>query len=165
MSTADSCSIKRICDECNLKVATAESVSVGRMQSDLASISGASTFFEGGVTAYSIDQKVRLLNVDRESAAQVDCVSARVAAEMAAGAVELFKVDLGVSTTGYAEPPDASTPAYAFYAVWDKSAAGKNPVRAGRVAVDDVDRVDAQSQVASFALRELARYLEQTRQS
>jgi len=63
-------------------VATGESVTVGYLQALIASVSGASNFFLGGITAYNIDQKVELLGVDRMQAKQVDCVSPQVAAQM-----------------------------------------------------------------------------------
>jgi nicotinamide-nucleotide amidase len=83
--------IKRICDAHGLLLATAESVAAGRLQSMIAAVSGASTFFQGGITAYNIDQKVRLLGVERAHAELVNCDSERVAAEMAEAATRLFQ--------------------------------------------------------------------------
>ena len=102
--------IKQICVHNELRVATAESLTAGHVQSLIASVSGASDFFCGGITAYNIDQKVKHLGVDRIHAAGVDCVSPQVAAEMALGATEMFDAHIGVSTTGYAEPPGRVAP-------------------------------------------------------
>ena len=71
-------------------------------------VSGSSTFFVGGVTAYDLERKVQILGIDRAHAEPVDCVSPRVAAEMAKGAARLFDADIAVATTGYAEPPDGA---------------------------------------------------------
>jgi len=88
-------------------IATAESLTAGNIQAALGSVSGASHSFVGGVCAYNIDQKVALLGVDREHAAAFNCVAPRVALEMAEGCLRLFKADIAVATTGYAEPdPD-----------------------------------------------------------
>jgi nicotinamide-nucleotide amidase len=68
------------------------------------------SFFLGGITAYNIEQKVRLLGIDRAHAELVDCVSPRVPEEMAEGVSNMFQADIGLATTGYAEPPDTSDP-------------------------------------------------------
>jgi nicotinamide-nucleotide amidase len=87
-----------------LTLAVAESLTAGQLQARIAAVSGASGYFLGGVTAYSLEQKVKLLGVNRAHARTVDCVSQRVAVEMAAGAARLFGADVAVATTGYAEP-------------------------------------------------------------
>ena len=87
-----------------LTLAVAESLTCGHVQARVGAISGASEFFLGGITAYTLDQKVAHLGVNRAAAKRVDCVSAAVAREMARGACQLFGSDLGLATTGYAEP-------------------------------------------------------------
>ena len=86
-----------------VKVAAAESLTVGRVQTELGRWSGASGYFAGGVTAYELAAKVRLLGVDEAHAEAVNAVSAQVAEEMARGAARLFGAEIGVATTGYAE--------------------------------------------------------------
>ena len=71
--------------EPKLTLAVAESLTAGNVQAQIAGVSGASGYFLGGVTAYSIEEKVRLLGVNRAGAKKVNCVSARVAEEMARG--------------------------------------------------------------------------------
>ncbi|MBC8009992.1 MAG: CinA family protein, partial [Burkholderiales bacterium] len=90
-----------------VKVAVAESLTVGRVQAELGRVSGASGYFAGGVTCYATEAKVRLLGVDAAHAAEVNAVSARVAEEMARGAAKLFGCEIAVATTGYAEPDAA----------------------------------------------------------
>lgn len=85
------------------KVAVAESLTGGQLQAACTMFAGASHFFAGGVTAYSIDQKVHLLQVDRKVAEASNCVSATVASQMAMGVLKLFNVDLAIATTGYAD--------------------------------------------------------------
>jgi len=78
-------------------VATAESVTAGRVAERLACAEGAVEFLRGGLVAYQEDTKRAMLEVRAPAV-----VSARAAAEMADGAVKLFGVDVAVSTTGLA---------------------------------------------------------------
>src|ERR1044071_5239810 len=87
-----------------LTLAVAESLTCGQVQASVGRISGASTFFLGGITTYTLDGKVRHLGVRRAAARRVNSVSAAVAEEMARGVCRLFGSDLGLATTGYAEP-------------------------------------------------------------
>ena len=155
----DSRLIKQICDREQLLLAVAESVSVGHLQSLLAATPGASTFFRGGATTYSIHEKTRLLKVDPGHAASVNCVSQRVTAEMARGVTELFKVQIGVATTGYAESITGSDAAvlqpYAYYAIWDCEDRSSGMIQGG-----ERDRVACQAFYAETALHHLLLYLE-----
>jgi nicotinamide-nucleotide amidase len=153
--------LKQICDERRLLVATAESVTAGHLQSMIAAVSGASTFFRGGITAYSIDQKVEVLGVERAHAERVHCISLQVAAQMALGATRLFEADIGLATTGYAEPPDFpnSSVAHAFYAIWDRRESRGDPVRSGKLISSSADRVVNQRFYARLVLEELVAYL------
>jgi nicotinamide-nucleotide amidase len=152
--------LKQICDDARILVATAESVTVGHLQSMIAAVPGASTFFLGGITAYSIDQKVGILGVQRDLAEPVDCVSSQVAEQMAWGASSVFRADIGLATTGYAEPPDfqKSLIPHAFFAIWDKRES-LNPVRAGKLVGRSADRVTNQRFYAEQVLRDLVVYL------
>lgn len=90
--------------EQHLTLAVAESVTVGRLASLCALHSGASAYFRGGVVAYSLEEKVKLLGVDAVTAKACNCVSSETALQMAEGVVALFGTDIGIATTGYAEP-------------------------------------------------------------
>jgi nicotinamide-nucleotide amidase len=113
----------------------AESLTAVQVQARVAAVSGASNFFLGSVTAYSLEQKVKLLGVKRAAAKKVNCVSAAVAEAMACGVCGLFGADVGVATTGYAEPSaaDGVTEPFAWWAVARRGARGKFSVRHGRV--------------------------------
>ena len=136
------------------KLAVAESMTGGRVQARLTEIAGASEFFLGGVTAYALEQKVRLLGVDRDHAAAVNCVSARVAGEMAGGACRLFDADLAVATTGYAEPAPALGVAvpFAWVAVARRSGGVTRVMHTERVECPGATRVEAQLRVADAAV-------------
>lgn len=136
-----------------LKVAVAESLTVGRVQTELGRFGGSSACFAGGATCYAIDAKARLLAVDRAHAEEVNAVSERVAVEMARGAAALFGTQLGVSTTGYAEPDPARGAPAPF--AWVAVARGAD-VAARRVDGAGLDRVAMQARATTAALRLLA---------
>lgn len=155
--------IKDIFDERKLTLSVAESASGGHMAAIVTSQRGSSTFFRGGVVAYTIDVKGDLLEVDREHAASVNCVSERVAREMASGARRLFNTSVGVSITGYAEPSPANGVETPF--VWVGFDV-KGKVWAERVELEPspwldeaTARTEAQENFASSALEGLVAYL------
>ena len=136
------------------RLAVAESMTGGRLQARITEISGASSFFLGGVTAYALVQKVALLGVDAAHAAAVNCVSERVAGEMACGACRLFGADLALATTGYAEPSPADGVAEPFAWVALAAASGDQPrvLRTLRVDCAGAARTEAQAKAAAAAL-------------
>ncbi|MBL9214808.1 MAG: CinA family protein [Opitutaceae bacterium] len=148
-----------------LTVAVAESLTCGRVQAQIGAVSGASDYFLGGITAYTLEQKVVHLGVDRAHARSVSCVSQRVAVEMSQGACALFGSDLGVATTGYAEPhaADGIRVPTAWWAMCHRRRGGWAMVISGLMEMPGMNRVQAQEAVAGEALRNLARYLRELR--
>lgn len=92
----------------NETVSMAESVTAGFLQFSFSQIKNASNFFKGGMTAYTIEEKVKFLHVDKEEAVQCDCVSQNIAETMALNVAELFDTDWGIAVTGYATPVEES---------------------------------------------------------
>ena len=84
-------------------VAAAESCTAGRVAAALASAEGAADFFRGGLVAYQVPVKQRLLGVS-----STKVLNLRTAEEMARGAAGLLHASVAVSTTGVAggEPID-----------------------------------------------------------
>jgi nicotinamide-nucleotide amidase len=144
-----------------LTLAAAESLTAGQVQARIASVSGSSAYFLGGITAYTLEQKVRHLGVNRETAGPVDCVSAQVAEEMAAGAIRLFGSDLAAATTGYAEPNAARevVAPFAWWALAWKQADGPLRLRSGRVDCPGLARTAVQAAVADAVLAALVDWL------
>ena len=138
-------------------LAVAESLTCGRLQAAIGAISGASGFFLGGITAYTIEQKVRHLGVDRAHAESCDAVSPRVAAEMALGALRLFGSDVALATTGYAEPcPDRGVPhPLAYWAIAYSGAI----LREGRLERAGLGRIAMQEAVVAEVIAALAETL------
>lgn len=159
MSTSDLKSL--LLAKPRLTLAAAESLTCGHVQAAIGAVSGASEYFLGGVTAYSLDQKVALLGVNRRGAKRVNCVSAEVAQEMARGVCTLFGSDLGVATTGYAEPaPSAGVSApLAWWAIAHRRRGRFVAVRTGRVECPGEPRVEVQQIVAAAVIAELVAYL------
>jgi nicotinamide-nucleotide amidase len=144
-----------------LTLAVAESLTCGRLQARIGAISGASEFFLGGMTAYSLEQKVRHLGVERGAAAAVNSVSASVAEQMARGACTLFGSDLGIGTTGYAEAsaePRVAAP-FAWWGLARRLPDGRFDTLSGRVDCPGLSRVAVQERVAEAALGALVSWL------
>ena len=136
-----------------LKLAVAESITCGNLQARIGKISGASEFFLGGITAYSIDQKVQHLGVNRVLAEKVNCVSAEVAEQMAIGVCKLFGSDVGCATTGYAEasPANQVKEPYAFWAVALRLSDGTYKTEHGLINLSGKSRISAQVACAEAA--------------
>jgi nicotinamide-nucleotide amidase len=147
-----------------LTLAVAESMTGGRVQALVTAVSGASEYFAGGVTAYAREQKVALLGVDDAHAAAVNCVSERVAGEMAVGVCRLFKASVGVATTGYAEPaPAGGVPVPFVWLAVARSAGGELAVVARRrVEFPGATRAGAQDRAAAAAVELLVESLVST---
>ena len=139
------------------KLAVAESLTGGRLQARITEISGASEFFLGGVTAYELGQKVKLLSVDPLHAKEVNGVSARVVEEMAVGVCRLFGADLGIATTGYAEPAPADGVKVPF--AWIAIARSGGEVKSWRADFAGAARVEVQTRVVDAALDALVAML------
>ena len=148
-----------------LTLAVAESLTCGHVQAAIGAVSGASEYFLGGVTAYSLGQKVRLLGVNRAHARSVGCVSQRVAVEMAQGACALFGADLAVATTGYAEPSraDGIKSPMAWWALCHRKRGGRAVVISGQVEMPGATRGQAQERVTREVLGALVAYLREAR--
>ncbi|HYP15980.1 MAG TPA: nicotinamide-nucleotide amidohydrolase family protein [Opitutus sp.] len=140
-------------------LAVAESLTAGRLQARVGEVSGASGFFLGGITAYSLEQKVKHLGVARVAAERVNSVSAEVAEQMAGGVCRLFGADLGVATTGYAEPAPAEgvMQPFAWWAIARSrgGTGGAFSVRHGRLECPGASRIETQRLVAEAVLAEL----------
>ncbi|GAA4286003.1 CinA family protein [Georgenia daeguensis] len=80
-------------------VAVAESLTAGKIASHLGAAQDASTWFAGGVVAYTNETKYSVLNVDRGPVVTATC-----AGQMADGVAELLAADVAVAVTGVGGP-------------------------------------------------------------
>jgi len=93
-----------IAQQKGLCIATAESCTGGMLAEALTKIKGASQFFERGFVTYSNQSKIEMLGVSEDNLLIHGAVSAEVATEMAAGALNGSKADCVISITGIAGP-------------------------------------------------------------
>lgn len=150
--------IKELLSESKLTISVAESLTSGMIQSKMAKLSGSSLFFKGGITAYDIDQKVWHLGVDRKVAESCNCVSRLIASQMSEGVSRMFGSDIGVSTTGYAEPDilnKVGVP-HAFFSIYFNGLSVTKKVT-GTV---DMTRTKMRTHVASEALKQIPIFVE-----
>jgi nicotinamide-nucleotide amidase len=161
----DTVRLKVLMEAHGFTLAVAESLTSGRIQAAVGAASGASNYFLGGLTAYTIDQKVKHLHIDRQHAETVNAVSARVAEEMARGVAQLFESDYSVSTTGYAEPaPEVGVPEpFAHVAIWKRAGEGGDLVFAAVVRSPGLTRIEMQQYVAEFVLGHLQDHVQKDR--
>jgi PncC family amidohydrolase len=123
-------------------IAVAESVTAGQLQAALSQADNARQFFQGGITAYNVGQKCRLLRVEPVHALEHNAVSEQVAEEMARHVSDLFCSHFGVGVTGYVAPvPEKGIERpFAFYSVYGRD---RNLLTA-RLDAPPGDALDAQ---------------------
>lgn len=106
--------VARRADGNDVTVAVAESLTCGRVVSELGRGEAASHWLKGGVVAYATDVKRRVLGVS-----DGPVVTARCAEEMAAGVARVLGADIGIATTGVGGPgADEGRPAGTVYIGW-----------------------------------------------
>ena len=96
--------IAKLLTENKLTLSVAESCSAGGVSSSVCSIPGSSSYFLGGIVAYSKSSKIRDLGVSEEDINTFSEVSSSVAEQMSVGVSKRFFSDFSVSTTGYTGP-------------------------------------------------------------
>lgn len=103
-------------------LAVAESVTSGNVQAMLSLSENATQFFQGGIVVYNLGQKTRQLDIDPIIALNNNCVSARIARDMALHVAQSFCADWGIAITGYAAPvPELKIKnLFAWYAIAHK---------------------------------------------
>lgn len=100
-------------------VATAESLTGGRLASALTAVPGASRSYRGGVVAYATELKVSVLGVPQQVVDDYTVISAPCAQAMARGAARLAGATWALATTGVAgpDPQDGHAPGTVFVGV------------------------------------------------
>lgn len=103
---------KRVGDllkENNKTIATAESVTGGKIASTLVSVAGASAYFKGSFVTYSVESKIEQLGIPKVLIDEHTVVSKEVAEAMAKAAKEKLKTNFAVAVTGNAGPTTDDT--------------------------------------------------------
>lgn len=104
MNDADIAALLDDLADAGLTLATAESLTGGRVCARLVDVPGASRVVLGGVCAYATRLKHEILGVDQERLERFGPVDEVVSLEMARGVRCLTGASIGVSTTGVAGP-------------------------------------------------------------
>lgn len=137
-------------------LSTAESCTGGRLGHQITEISGASSYYLGGVITYSNEMKEQLLGVQHETLDNFGAVSLQTVQEMAVGCRNLFNTDFAIATTGIAGP-NGGTDEKPLGTVWI-AIASKEGVAAQKY-VFRTTRVQHQERTANQALFNFWHYL------
>jgi nicotinamide-nucleotide amidase len=139
------------------KLAVAESCTGGLLAARITNQPGSSSYFTGGVVAYSNEAKRDLLGVPAELLEAHGAVSSEVAEAMAEGALERFGADIACSTTGIAGPEGGTEEkpvGLVHFCVKDSEGrvTARAPVLPGR-------RTDIQERAQTLALHLIRRHI------
>ena len=93
-----------LCINNNISLAIAESCTAGLLASKIVSVSGASSFFKGGIIAYQNDIKINILGVSKSLIKDKSEVCHEVVEQMAKNVRNKFSSDFSLATSGYAGP-------------------------------------------------------------
>lgn len=110
--------IKDCLTEQQQTIAVAESVTSGLLQAAFSTGDKASEYFQGGLTAYNIGQKCRHLRVNPVHAMECNCVSQKMATDMAVSIANMFTSEWAVAITGYATTvPESNNKLFAYFSI------------------------------------------------
>lgn len=149
--------IKDLLSKEKLTLSVAESVTAGHLQAAFSSATEASKFFQGGITTYNAGQKTKHLNIEPIAAMEDDCVTEKVACEMALQVNKLFISDYGIAITGYATkmPEKGLNNLYAFFAIAHK----QEILLTKKITTSKPDSVAAQVDYANQVINEFKNLL------
>jgi PncC family amidohydrolase len=139
-----------------LWLATAESCTGGLISHLITNVAGSSTYYLGGVTAYSNEAKVRLLGVRQETLEQHGAVSEETVLEMARGIRKAMEADIGISVSGIAGPA-GGTPDKPLGTVWIGLSSPRDEY--ARHFLWSGDRLAVKEQSAQAAMKMVVEYL------
>lgn len=103
--------------EKNATIGTVESCTAGLLANTIASVPGASAYYQGALLTYSNELKQQIAKVSAQSLSEFGAVSEQVAKEMAENGRQILGVDYCLSTTGIAGP-SGGTPEKPVGLVW-----------------------------------------------
>lgn len=105
-ATDDAAIVHALLRERGATLATAESLTGGRLAARVTAVAGASETYVGGVVTYATELKVSLLGVPQQLVDRHGVVSGECARAMATGVQALTGADYAVATTGVAGPAE-----------------------------------------------------------
>lgn len=93
----------------NKTIATAESCTGGYLAHLFTKVAGSSTYYKGGIVAYSNDIKNEQLDVNEDTLKNHGAVSEATIIEMAENVRKKYKTDIGIASSGVAGPGGGSS--------------------------------------------------------
>jgi PncC family amidohydrolase len=142
--------------EKGLTLGVVESATGGLLSHRITNVPGSSDYYQGSITAYSNEVKIRVVGVSEETIRRCGAVSPEVAEEMAQGGQRVLGVDICLADTGIAGPggDTPGKPVGLFYlGLAHKSVASRKHLFHG-------DREQNKESAAEAALVWLKEYLE-----
>jgi nicotinamide-nucleotide amidase len=100
--------IINIMREKKLTLGSVESATGGLISHLITNIPGSSDVYQGSITSYSNEIKIKIVGVKSATIRKYGAVSSQVAEEMAAGGRKVLGVDICVADTGIAGPTGAT---------------------------------------------------------
>lgn len=108
----DNCNLEEALGQALLQkhstVGTVESCTAGLLAQRIASVPGASAYYQGALLTYSNQLKIQIAQVNADTLNEFGAVSEQVAKQMAANGKKILGVDYCLSTTGVAGPSGGS---------------------------------------------------------
>ena len=103
--------------EQKLKLGVIESATGGLISHLITNVPGSSDIYQGGITSYSNDIKMKIIGVKESTLQKYGAVSSQVVKEMAKGGRKVLGVDICIADTGIAGPGGATAgkPVGLFY--------------------------------------------------
>lgn len=93
-----------------LVLATAESCTAGLIAAEIADVAGAGGCLDRAFVTYSIQAKIEMLGVRKETIDEHNLTSEAVAREMAVGALERSSANVAIADTGVVDAADHTIP-------------------------------------------------------
>ena len=109
--------IGRLLVERHARLAIAESCTGGYIAHKITSVPGSSGYFNGGITPYQNEMKIRHLGVNEKTINAHGAVSEETVTEMARNVCAIFDADYGLATSGIAGP-EGGTPEKPVGTIW-----------------------------------------------
>jgi nicotinamide-nucleotide amidase len=109
--------IGRLLVERQARLAIAESCTGGYITHRITSVPGSSGYFNGGITPYQNEMKIRHLGVNEKTIKAHGAVSEETVTEMARNVCTIFDADYGLATSGIAGP-EGGTPEKPVGTIW-----------------------------------------------
>ena len=91
-----------------LTLGVVESATGGLISHLITNVAGSSDYYNGSVTAYSNEVKIKVISVNKDTINKYGAVSRQVAEEMAEGGRQLLGSDICLADTGIAGPAGAT---------------------------------------------------------